>query len=140
MFYVSGSKCCSKVLVGSTGQARVDQALYMGIYARYICIAYYVGEYMHLCNVSILKKLSLKYNRTFFSLPDTQQTTMVRRSTGGRGERLSTSTSSPGETHKFPIYWVSSPSLEKKAKKINKKQWQYIYIQCSVHETTSVCG
>ena len=31
---VSGSSCCSKVLVGSTGQARVDQALYMGIYAR----------------------------------------------------------------------------------------------------------
>ena len=29
-----GSSCCSKVLVGSTGQARVDQALYMGIYAR----------------------------------------------------------------------------------------------------------
>ena len=31
---ISGSSCCSKVLVGSTGQARVDQALYMGIYAR----------------------------------------------------------------------------------------------------------
>ena len=34
--FYSGSGCCTKVLVGSTGQARVDQALYMGIYARSI--------------------------------------------------------------------------------------------------------
>ena len=32
--FVQGTGCCSKVLVASTGQARVDQALYMGIYAR----------------------------------------------------------------------------------------------------------
>ena len=36
LFFYSGSGCCTKVLVGSTGQARVDQALYMGIYARSI--------------------------------------------------------------------------------------------------------
>ena len=68
-----------------------------GIYALHICRGIYARG--HLCKVSILKKLPWKYNRTFFSLPDTQQTTMVRRSTGGRGERLSTSTSSPGEAH-----------------------------------------
>ena len=91
---VSGSSCCSKVLVGSTGQARVDQALYMGIYARSL---------FSLKNMATFPGNSLTPGFPAIQLfADTQQTTMGRQCTGGREGRRSTSISSPGTVSLFP--------------------------------------
>ena len=88
MMIITGTGCCSKVLVASTGQARVDQALYMGIYAR-SGSPFLLLLYMYRSN--------LYQNIKPPPLADTLQTTMGRQSTGEKGEKHSTSISSPGE-------------------------------------------